>query len=110
MLYTLTVTDTTMGLSREYSGEDSCGGADVQGFLPGALGPETGSGRTALAARGSASQPDLALLDGRFRITLTARHPETDTEVPGLAIPQADRFGAFSLPGLTGDQVFRKCS
>lgn len=45
----------------------------------------------------------LALLDGRFRVRLTARDPASDAEVPGLAIPQADRFGAFSLPGLTGD-------
>ena len=36
VLYTLRITDTTTGLSREYSGEDSCGGADVAGFLPGA--------------------------------------------------------------------------
>lgn len=103
VLYTLKITDTTTGLSREYSGEDSCGGTDVSGFLPGAAVLEETPTLGANEPLRPASEPDLALLDGRFRVTLTARNPSTDTVAVGLAIPQADRFGSFSLPDFTGD-------
>ncbi len=43
------------------------------------------------------------LMDIRSARSSTARHPATCANVPGLAIPQADWFGGFSLPGLTGD-------
>jgi photosystem II stability/assembly factor-like uncharacterized protein len=103
--YTLTVTDTTTGLVREYRGENFCGGADVIGFLPPSPWDylEAASPLGASEALLHASAPELALLSGRFRITLTARNLATDTEAAGVAIPQADRFGSFSLPAFTGD-------
>jgi photosystem II stability/assembly factor-like uncharacterized protein len=102
-LYTLKITDTTTGLSREYSGEDFCGGTDLSGFLPGAAVLEGTPTIGALAPLRPASDPSLALLDGRFRVTLTARSPATDAVVSGLAIPQSDHFGSFSLPDVTSD-------
>jgi photosystem II stability/assembly factor-like uncharacterized protein len=103
VLYTLEITDTTTGLSRQYSGEDSCGGAEVNGFLPGASATAGTSTRASLSAAGLASEPDLQLLNGRFRVTLLARNPATDTVAPGQAIPEDNRFGAFSLPAFTGN-------
>jgi photosystem II stability/assembly factor-like uncharacterized protein len=103
LLYTLKITDTTTGVAREYSGEDSCGGADVSGFLPGATPENAVSTSTAIAPQPTGSQPDLTLLGGRFRVTLTARNPVTETIAAGVAIPQGDRFGSFSIPDFTGD-------
>jgi photosystem II stability/assembly factor-like uncharacterized protein len=101
--YTLAITDTTTGLIRQYDGDGLCGGADVTGFLPGAAALQAPFPRTASANRLLALEPELSLLSGRFRVTLTARDPSWDTEAAGFAIPQGDRFGAFSLPAFTGD-------
>ncbi len=112
LLYTVRITDATTGLSREYSGEDSCGGADVFGFRPGASAEASMSTLTATATKQTASEPDLALLGGRFRVSLAARNPATEAAASGVAIPQDDRFGSFSLPEFTGDpglpEVFTK--
>ena len=100
-VYTVTITDTTTGRAREYSGDSMCGGADA-GFpadeSSAAVPPYLD--KTAL---GTASGSDLELLNGRFRIAATAGDSPTHSATTGLAIPQGDRFGAFSLPGLTGD-------
>ncbi len=106
LLYTVRVTDTTTGQAQEYSGESSCGGADVSGFLssssPGGY-LEAASPLGAPETPGHPSEADLALLSGRFRVRMKARNPETAAVADGLAIPQADRFGSFSLPAFTGD-------
>ncbi len=53
---------------------------------------------------GSASS--LCLLGGRFVATVQAVDPRTGRLEVGRAVPQADRFGYFSLPGFTGDPSF----
>lgn len=53
---------------------------------------------------GSASA--LCLLGGRFVATVQAVDPRTGRAEVGRAVPQADRFGYFSLPGFTGDPSF----
>lgn len=45
----------------------------------------------------------LPLLGGRFRVTLGARDHRSGRTASGVAIPQNDLFGYFSIPGLTGD-------
>jgi hypothetical protein len=45
----------------------------------------------------------LCLLGNRFRVDLTATDPRTGAHATGHSNPQADRFGYFSLPELTGD-------
>jgi hypothetical protein len=47
----------------------------------------------------------LSLLDGRFSVSLTARRPSGES-VAVKAVPQTDRFGYFSFPGLLGDPSF----
>ena len=103
--YTLTVTDTTTGLVREYDGVSLCGGTDASNFVPSSAWdyPRAASRRAAPAAPRNASAADLFLLSGRFRITLSARNPASDTAAAGWAIGMGDRFGAFSLPAFTGD-------
>ncbi|MGK2859733.1 MAG: trypsin-like serine peptidase [Thermoanaerobaculia bacterium] len=44
----------------------------------------------------------LCLLDGRFKVELAARDQRTGKTGAGLAIPEGDLFGYFSLPELTG--------
>jgi hypothetical protein len=51
-------------------------------------------------------EPDaqtLCLLDGRFRVTMSAEDPSSGDAVAGDAIAANGSAGAFSLPGLTGD-------
>jgi photosystem II stability/assembly factor-like uncharacterized protein len=103
--YSLVVTDTASGAVQFYDGQAFCGTADTQTFPADPLAAlPTGSRSTSspLAAAGS----DLLLLSGRFRITLSATDPQSGDAVPGVAIPQGDRFGYFSLPALTGDPAF----
>jgi photosystem II stability/assembly factor-like uncharacterized protein len=99
LLYTLRVTDTVSGMSREFLGQNFCGAADTASFPvgPGSASAPSGE-RSSLVGAGD----ELRLFSGRFRITLTAEDPFTGAALPGLAIAQDDRFGYFSLPGLTG--------
>ncbi|HEY1435002.1 MAG TPA: hypothetical protein VGG65_06475 [Thermoanaerobaculia bacterium] len=101
--YDLTITDTATGEIRTYQNGPSnayCGGADTSGF-PAALAATTAPGASArpLASSGNA----LALLSGRFRLTLSATDPRTGRTADGAAIVRDDRFGYFSLPAFTGD-------
>ena len=51
--------------------------------------------------------PDrLCLLGAKYQVSLTARDPRTGASITGGAIEEGDRFGYFSLPGLTGDPSF----
>ena len=45
----------------------------------------------------------LCLLDGRFRVTMSAEDPSSGDAVAGDAIAANGSAGAFSLPGLTGN-------
>ncbi len=100
--YVVTVTDTTTGEARSYLNDPSspfCGGADTSAFPAGGAASIV-AGRTGTLR---ASGDDLALMSGRFRVTLSATDPHTGTTTTGTAIARDDRFGYFSLPGLTGD-------
>ena len=45
----------------------------------------------------------LCLLVGRFRIRLAAKDPRTGKTGIGVALPQNDLYGYFSIPDLTGN-------
>jgi len=103
--YSLVVTDTANGRVQIYDGRSFCGTADIQAFPadpPHGSVTSARSAESSTAARGS----ELTLLSGRFRLTLSATNPFSGDAVAGVAIPQADRFGYFSLPSLTGDSTF----
>lgn len=110
--YTLTVRDTQTGRVETYPGESgsvssslTCGEADTSAFARGCAGevPSASLPGSRLAA---ASGADLPLLNGRFRATLRATDPRTGRIAEGAAIPRAQGFGYFSLPGFTGDPTF----
>jgi len=103
--YSLVVTDTTNGAVQSYDGQAFCGTADIRAFptnTPAAPPAGARNGPSTLAASGS----ELILLSHRFRIALSATDPHNGVSVPGVAIPQGDRFGYFSLPAVTGDPTF----
>ena len=110
--YTLTVRDTQAGRARTYEAEKfafssslSCGEADTRAF-DGACSARPLSDPASTIRSGSVSSPTLSLLGGRFRATLRATDPRTGNTVEGEAVPRADGFGYFSLPGFTGDPSF----
>lgn len=101
--YVVTVTDTTTGEARSYLNDPSspfCGGADTSAFPAGGAASVVPARAGALRSSGGA---DLPLMSGRFRLTLSATDPRTGRTTTGTAIVRDDRFGYFSLPGLTGD-------
>ncbi len=106
--YTLTVRETETGRARTYTAADSasltCGLADTSAFAR-ECGVEASSAPVA-GTRLSAFGTELSLVGGRFRATLQATDPRTGRIVEGAAIPRADGFGYFSLPGFTGDPSF----
>jgi photosystem II stability/assembly factor-like uncharacterized protein len=99
--WTLTVTDTVTGLVETFQSNSAapfCGGA-TRSFA---------SVDAAAERREPAPLFDvesLSLLDGRFSVSLTARRPSGES-VAVKAVPQTDRFGYFSFPGLLGDPSF----
>ncbi len=102
--YLLTVRDTSTGEIRSYFNtpyDTFCGGGDTSAFPAGgaSAGATPAGARASLSASGDA----LALLSGRFRLTLSATDPRTGKSTSGAAIPREDRFGYFSLPAFTGD-------
>jgi photosystem II stability/assembly factor-like uncharacterized protein len=107
--YTLTVRETETGRVRTYSAADSapltCGTADTSAFVRACEVEDSSSSipGTRLAAGSGA---ELSLLGGRFRATIRATDPRTGRIAEGAAIPRADGFGYFSLPGFTGDPSF----
>jgi len=111
--YTLTVRDTQNGRVETYPGESggsvssslTCGEADTSAFPRDCAGevPSASLPGSRLAA---ASGAELSLLNSRFRATLRATDPRTGRIAKGAAIPRAEGFGYFSLPGFTGDSSF----
>lgn len=124
--YTITVLDLATGRSRSYTKPpgESCGGFDTSAF------PQSASDATAtgsIAAKPPASDPTrLAPLSdaptaaavsacppnpgalclnssNTFEVTLFARDQRTGNTGGGLAIPQNDLFGYFSIPALTNN-------
>jgi hypothetical protein len=85
--------------------EVACGEADTRAFA-GACTAETLSAHSSDVGLVDVSDPALTLLGGRFRATLSATDPRTGRIAEGQAIPRADAFGYFSLPGFTGDPSF----
>jgi hypothetical protein len=105
VVYSLVVTDTASGRVALYDSQAFCGNADVHAFPQEEPPPHS---LTVRREKHSLVVPrsELALLSGRFRLTLSATDPRTGESVAGAAIPQDDRFGYFSLPALTGDETF----
>jgi len=103
VLYSIRVNDTTTGQTRLYEGEDFCGGADTTTFP---AGPASATLERARPASVPTEGAELNLLSGRFRVTLAALDPRTGDHISGVAVPQGDRSGYFSLPSLTGDATF----
>jgi hypothetical protein len=110
--YTLAVRDTSTGRVRTYlshktglPSEVACGEADTRAFA-GACTAQTLPARSSDAGLVDVSDPALTLLSGRFRATLSATDPRTGRIAEGQAIPRADAFGYFSLPGSRGDPSF----
>ncbi|HSD71809.1 MAG TPA: YCF48-related protein [Thermoanaerobaculia bacterium] len=110
--YTLTVRDTSTGRVRTYLShktgllsEVACGEADTRAFA-GACTAQTLPAHSSDAGLVDVLDPGLTLLGGRFRTTLSATDPRTGRIAEGQAIPRADAFGYFSLPGFTGDPSF----
>jgi hypothetical protein len=110
--YTLTVRDTQNGRVRRYEADRfafssalSCGEADTRAF-DGACTARPLSAPAPGIRSDAVSSPALSFLAGRFRATLRATDPRTGHTVEGEAVPRADGFGYFSLPGFTGDPAF----
>lgn len=114
--YDLVVTDTETGRVRVYQkpGFEFCGGADTSAFSSDAPAsalrsfdggaPVSGSEASAAEAAGPCDpSTELCLLGGKFAVSLGAKDPRTANTGAGLPIPQADLFGYFSIPGLTGN-------
>ncbi|MFA6957114.1 MAG: hypothetical protein WC538_14690 [Thermoanaerobaculia bacterium] len=115
--YTLTIFDRTAGKTRTYTkpGGTFDGNADTSAFSklgsggawfgidlpPDALdaSPPVASGEAACLSSGDS----LCVLLGRFRIRLNASDPRTGKTGIGVALPQNDLYGYFSIPDLTGN-------
>lgn len=105
--YSLYVTDTVTGQTRQYyhAPGDAKGGYDTgTGQLPagGCVANLIADGRTSLS-RATATSTQLALMNSRFALTLTATDPRTGARASGITIPKNDESGFYTLPGLTND-------
>jgi hypothetical protein len=117
--YTLTVEDFSSNAVKRYHKDpgNACGGFDVLAFTDAGAGGETLSAESipvgavmagaALprAAQGlcSASDPGSLCLNAAhaFWVSLSARDQRTGRKGNGLAIPNSDVFGYFSIPDIT---------
>jgi PKD repeat protein len=105
--YTLTVTDTQTGQARQYyhAPGDAKGGYDTgTGQLPagGCVANTIADSRSSLS-RANATSSQLALMNNRFALTLSAMDPRTGATATGFTLPKNDESGFYALPGLTGD-------
>ncbi len=106
--YTLTVVDTVAATTKTYfkTGGTSNGGFDVGSGVASesCVGEVDGTpdGSESPSSCGAGSDR-LCLNSSRFRVELNARDHRTGNMATGQSIPQADIFGYFSLPGLTGN-------
>lgn len=111
--YTITVRDFQTGLTKQYlkPAFSTEGGFDTSAFAgtSATLDPPSGA-----AAAGSTAAPVAAGCAGNvgtlclnsshsFFVSLSARDQRTGNTGPGLAIPQNDIFGYFSIPALTSN-------
>jgi hypothetical protein len=97
--YDLRVTDTRTGQVASYASNPDaplCGGATLAFH-------ETATVARPRTTTAPASGAVLALLQGRFSITLEARLPGSGRIVRGAVLAVGDGFGFFSLPEVTGD-------
>jgi photosystem II stability/assembly factor-like uncharacterized protein len=102
--FLLTVTDTVTGETKTYASDADrplCGGTQLL-FRD----ANAESSELADAAAGGDDDEPLTLLNGRFTITLEARHPRSGAITGGQIILAGNSFGVFSLPGITGDPQF----
>ncbi len=107
--YVLTVTDTTTGKVETFTNHAQnplCGGADTSAFLPDGSSPWDYAFWEGAATGAQPQNGTLSLLGGRFSATLSASNPRNGDTETGSAVAMTDRFGYFSLPGLTGDSTF----
>jgi hypothetical protein len=118
--YTIAIRDRINGATRTYTkpGGNFDGNADTSAFAKLGGGSSFGSwgifdepldvteepspGGAGEAACLS-SNDALCLLAGRFRIRLAASDPRTGKTGNGVALPQNDLYGYFSIPDLTGN-------
>jgi PKD repeat protein len=119
--YTITVLDLATGRTRSYTKPpgESCGGFDTSAFpqtaseslaaksgSPLAKTPALTSEEPAAAAFAACPANPAALCLNSvhtFEVTLSARDLRTGNTGGGLAIPQNDLFGYFSIPALTNN-------
>ncbi len=105
LAYRLTVTDTTNGEETVYADDAQaplCGGTSL-------LFKDEGAAiatRAAEAPEAVGDDTPLALLGGRFSVTLETRHPRSGAVASGVVMSSGDAYGVFSLPGITGDPQF----
>lgn len=105
--YTLYVTDKVTGQMRQYyhAPGDAKGGYDTgTGQLPasGCVANTITESRSSLT-RANATSAQLAMMNNRFALTLSARDPRTGLTATGVTLPKNDESGFYTLPGLTGD-------
>ena len=96
--FALRVTDTVEGIETAYRSDSSrpfCGGADLLAIDAAAREREAAT-TPAPVAQG------LSLLGGRFTVSLEAR-TRSGRVAAGVPFASGDRYGFFSLPGITGD-------
>lgn len=117
--YVLRVTDVSSGLTRSYLKEagSACGGFDTSAFNAAMTGPITLEPEPEFDVRTvqlievfdvaenacAQSGANLCTNSGRFSIRLNARDQRTERRGSGLALPQNDLFGYFSIPDLTNN-------
>lgn len=105
--YMLYVTDKITGATRQYyhAPGDAKGGYDTgTGQLPagGCVANGITESRSGVS-RATATSTQLALMNNRFALTLSARDPRTGKTASGVTLPKNDESGFYTLPALTGD-------
>jgi hypothetical protein len=107
--YTLTVSDSETGLTTSYRkpAGSATGGFDVgDGYSPeSCAGERDGTSLPVMIPSACGDDPGrLCLEAGAFSVELHARDQRSKAEGRGVAMPQNDISGYFSLPSLTGDE------
>jgi photosystem II stability/assembly factor-like uncharacterized protein len=110
LAYRVVVTDTETGQIETYrndSGNSLCGGVDPEGFFepeprdPGDACQGCWDYVSAKDAARADENRNLALLGNRFLVTLSAFSRQHGGTQSGVAIQGTDRWGYFSLPGVS---------
>ena len=114
--YVIRVTDLSTGSTKSYVKEagSACGGFDTSAFTSAVVQPITAEPQPQadlpsvqlieLSANAcTQSGSTLCVNSGRFSVRLHARDHRTDRTGTGMALPQNDLFGYFSIPDLTSN-------